>query len=165
MMRTRLSRGIRGWMALALLSAACTSGGAPLAVPADLPNRTEQSGITFRWALARDPATVRAVGVMEPGSRPVPWATVALFGVDAGGRVVSRGQTDLRGGFGRASLPFEGPQREDWHFVPRSRPGVMLREMDEDAQAWARRLLHAGLSHSGADTAQAILQVRGRVLT
>jgi hypothetical protein len=107
MMRARLSRGIRGWMALALLSAACTSGGAPLAVPADLPNRTEQSGITFRWALARDPATVRAVGVMEPGSRPVPWATVALFGVDAGGRVVSRGQTDLRGGFGRASLPFE----------------------------------------------------------
>jgi hypothetical protein len=106
MMRTRLTRGVGAWMALALLSAACTSS-APLAIPADLPNRTDQGGFTFRWALAREPATVRAVGVMESGNRPVPWATVALFGVDAGGRVVSRGQTDLRGGFGRTSLPFE----------------------------------------------------------
>jgi hypothetical protein len=106
MMRTHLTRGIRAWVALALLSAACASS-APLAVPADLPNRTEQWGYTFRWALDREPAAVRAVGVMESTSRPVPWATVALFGVDAGGRVVSRGQADLRGGFGRMSLPFE----------------------------------------------------------
>jgi hypothetical protein len=106
MTKVRLIRSIRAGMALALLSAACTSG-APLTVPADLPNRTEQWGLTFRWALAREPTMVRAVGVMESGSRPVPWATVALLGVDAGGRVVSRGQTDVRAGFGRTSLPFE----------------------------------------------------------
>jgi len=105
-MRTHLTRGGRAWLALALLSAAC-AGGAPLAIPADLPNRSDQGGFTFRWALAQEPDSVRAAGVMESRTRPVPWATVALFGVDAGGRVVSRGQTDLRGGFGRTSLPFE----------------------------------------------------------
>lgn len=105
-MRTHLTRGVRAYLALALLSAAC-AGGAPLEIPADLPNRSDQGGFTFRWALTREPASVRAAGVMESRTRPVPWSTVALFGVDAGGRVVSRGQTDLRGGFGRTSLPFE----------------------------------------------------------
>jgi len=93
-------------MVLALLTAACAVP-APLAIPADLPNHTDQWGFSFRWALAREPTTVRAAGVMESSSRVIPWATLALFGVDASGRVVSRGQTDVRGGFGRTSLPFE----------------------------------------------------------
>ena len=103
---TCLTRRGSTWMVLALLTAACAAP-APLAIPADLPNHTDQWGFSFRWALAREPATVRAAGVMESSSRVIPWATLALFGVDANGRVVSRGQTDIRGGFGRTSLPFE----------------------------------------------------------
>ncbi len=103
--RIRLGRA-GSWMALALLTAACATP-APLAIPADLPNRTDQWGFSFRWALAREPTTVRAAGVMESSSRVIPWSTVALFGVDGGGRVVSRGQTDVHGGFARSSVPFE----------------------------------------------------------
>jgi hypothetical protein len=104
--RTRMTSRGGSWMVLALLAAACAVP-APLAIPADLPNHTDQWGFSFRWALAREPTTVRAAGVMESSSRVIPWATLALFGVDASGRVVSRGQTDVRGGFGRTSLPFE----------------------------------------------------------
>lgn len=104
---TKIRLGRAGsWMALALLTAACAAP-TPLAIPADLPNRTDQWGFSFRWALAREPTTVRAAGVMESSSRVIPWSTLALFGVDGGGRVVSRAQTDLHGGFGRTSVPFE----------------------------------------------------------
>ena len=103
---TGLTRRGSTWMVLALLTAACAAP-APLATPTDLPNHTDQWGFSFRWALARETTTVRAAGVMESSSRVIPWSTLALFGVDANGRVVSRGQTDIRGGFGRTSLPFE----------------------------------------------------------
>jgi len=104
---TRIRLGRAGaWMALALLAAACAAP-APLAIPADLPNRADQWGLSFRWALAREPTTIRAAGVMESSSRVIPWSTLALFGVDGGGRVVSRGQTTVQGGFGRTSVPFE----------------------------------------------------------
>jgi hypothetical protein len=50
---------------------------------------------------------VRAAGLAESPTRIVSWAKLALFGVDRDGRVVSRGESDLQGGFGRTSVPFE----------------------------------------------------------
>jgi hypothetical protein len=90
---------------LVLWAAACAAR-SPIAVPADLPNRTDHGEFQLRWALVRESATVRAVGLME-SHRIVPWATLALFGVDRNGRVVSRGQSDVQAGFGGSRLPFE----------------------------------------------------------
>ncbi len=101
-----LSSMVLGLGVLVLGTAACTAR-APIAIPADLPNRTDQGEFRFRWALLREPDTVRAVGLAEAPSRVVAWARVALFGVDRDGRVVSRGDTEVPGGFGRNTLPFE----------------------------------------------------------
>jgi hypothetical protein len=108
----RLTGSAPCWLALGLMilvlgAAACTASSA-IAITTDLPNRSDQGQLHFRWALIREPAMVRAVGLAESPTRIVSWATVALFGVDREGRVVSRGQSDLRsGGFDRTSLPFE----------------------------------------------------------
>jgi hypothetical protein len=109
--RSRLTGCARGWVALGLvilaLGAAACAASSAIAIPADLPNRTDQGQFHFRWALIREPAMVRAVGLAESPTRIVSWAKLALFGVDRDGRVVSRGESDLQGGFGRTSVPFE----------------------------------------------------------
>jgi hypothetical protein len=89
------------------LGAVTGAASAPLAIPSDLPNRTDQGEFHFRWALVREPGAVRAVGLAEAPTRVVAWVRVALFGVDRDGRVVSRGDTEIAGGFGRSILPFE----------------------------------------------------------
>lgn len=94
-------------LTLGLLGLGTGATGAPLAIPSDLPNRTDQGEFHFRWALVREPGVVRAVGLAEAPTRVVAWARVALFGVDRNGRVVSRGDTEIPGGFGRTALPFE----------------------------------------------------------
>jgi hypothetical protein len=109
--RARLTGRVSTWLGLGLgvllLGTATSSARSAIAVPADLPNRTDQGEFHLRWALVREPDTVRAVGLAESPSRVVSWARVALFGVDRGGRVVSRGESEIPGGFGRNSLPFE----------------------------------------------------------
>ncbi|HZW09258.1 MAG TPA: DUF3500 domain-containing protein [Phycisphaerales bacterium] len=49
----------------------------------------------------------------------------------------------------RAQLPFDHAGRADWHFVPRARAGVPLREMNDRERAAAHRLLRAALSSAG----------------
>ena len=44
----------------------------------------------------------------------------------------------------RALMDFDVPERHDWHYVPRQRPGVALREMDEAQRCAALALLHVG---------------------
>jgi hypothetical protein len=109
--RSRLTGCARGWVALGLvilaLGAAACAASSAIAIPADLPNRTDQGQFHFRWALIREPAMVRAAGLAESPTRIISWAKLALFGVDRDGRVVSRGESDLWGGFGRTSVPFE----------------------------------------------------------
>lgn len=48
-----------------------------------------------------------------------------------------------------AQLPWSSPQRESWHYVPRNRPGVALREMTEGQVAAAWDLLGTLLSTRG----------------
>lgn len=107
----RLTGRVSTWIVLGLgilmLGAATSSARSAIAVPADLPNRTDQGEFRLRWALVREPSTVRAVGLAESPRRIVSWARVALFGVDQGGRVVSRGDSEIPGGFGSNSLSFE----------------------------------------------------------
>ena len=48
-----------------------------------------------------------------------------------------------------ACFPFEDGERYDWHFVPRRRNGLALKDMTADQQDLARQFLKTGLSQSG----------------
>jgi len=58
---------------------------------------------------------------------------------------------------GGAQLPFDAEARKDWHYVPRRRQGVALRDMTLPQRAAAIALLRAGLSARGAARAEAIM--------
>ncbi|MDH3598761.1 MAG: DUF3500 domain-containing protein [Candidatus Tectomicrobia bacterium] len=47
--------------------------------------------------------------------------------------------------------PFEADERRDWHYFPRSRPGVALRDMTAGQQERVWALLGAGLSEQGLE--------------
>jgi hypothetical protein len=95
-----------GWLLMALLALGACAEQARIAVPPDLPNTTREQFLTLRWALVREPGRVEAVGQAEASGAN--WdATIALEGVDAGGRVVSRGVRVLRPGFGPGPTPFQ----------------------------------------------------------
>jgi hypothetical protein len=86
-------------------------------------------------------AIFAAVGVGAPAAR------------DPGQRMASAAagfldslRPDLRG---RAAMTFEDPGRRDWHFVPRERPGVNLRDMNDDERRAAHALLRSALSSRG----------------
>jgi hypothetical protein len=48
-----------------------------------------------------------------------------------------------------AQLEFENEAREDWHFVPRRRAGLELKQMRADQRQLAHLLLNSALSHRG----------------
>lgn len=76
------------------------------AVPAELPHLAREQGFELRWALERDAGAVRAIGLARTLAHLEAQLTVALFGVDAGGRIASRGTTVVRFGFAREPAPF-----------------------------------------------------------
>jgi hypothetical protein len=69
---------------------------ARIAVPPDLPLQTYDQGYTMRWALERSPERVRAVGLISTSGFGAEPTLVTLYGWDARGRVVSRGDTAVR---------------------------------------------------------------------
>lgn len=48
-----------------------------------------------------------------------------------------------------AWFPFEDEERYDWHYVPRSRDGLALKDMTDDQRKLAFAFLRTGLSQSG----------------
>ncbi|MGE5505781.1 MAG: DUF3500 domain-containing protein, partial [Actinomycetota bacterium] len=56
-----------------------------------------------------------------------------------------------------ASLPFDSAARFDWHYIPRRRPGLHLRDMDAGQRRAALRLVRTALSEHGYATAQGIM--------
>jgi hypothetical protein len=54
---------------------------------------------------------------------------------------------------------FADAERLNWHFVPRERRGLPLKEMNETQRAAARRLLQAGLSQRGYLKASTIMEL------
>lgn len=56
-----------------------------------------------------------------------------------------------------ATFEFDGPEREDWHFIPKERVGVSLREMDLDERRAAHALIRTALSNQGYLKATAIM--------
>lgn len=59
----------------------------------------------------------------------------------------------------KAALAFEDAGRADWHYVPRDRPGVRLREMNDAERRAAHGLLRAALSSRGYLKADSIMQL------
>ena len=79
---------------------------ARIQVPAELPLRLNDQIFAIQWALQREPTVVRAVGLVRPSFDTEARLTLALFGVDTEGRIVSRGTTYLRSEFNRQPIPF-----------------------------------------------------------
>jgi hypothetical protein len=60
----------------------------------------------------------------------------------------------------RATIPFEGDERSNWHFIPLdNRKGVALREMTPEQKHLADALLSAGLSQQGFIKAHTIMSL------
>ncbi len=58
-----------------------------------------------------------------------------------------------------AAFALDNPARLDWHYIPRSRPGVTLGEMTDAQRAAARALMRSALSSRGVLKAEAIMQL------
>lgn len=59
----------------------------------------------------------------------------------------------------KATFDFKDEERVNWHFVPRSRKGLSIKEMRGDQRALAHALLNSGLSHKGYFKATTIMSL------
>lgn len=100
-------RPLRLLSALAMLSAlpGCATP-ARIEIPAELPLQTDDQLFHMQWALHREATVVRAVGLVRPSTDSEARLTLALFGVDAQGRIASRGTAYLQSEFDRRPIPF-----------------------------------------------------------
>src|SRR5215472_8590389 len=60
---------------------------------------------------------------------------------------------------GKATFPFDADERMNWHFIPRDRKGLPLREMTPYQKHTASALLAAGLSQTGYIKAVTIMSL------
>jgi hypothetical protein len=61
----------------------------------------------------------------------------------------------------RAVIAFAGDERENWHYVPRSRRGLALRDMTEAQRTRAMALLESGLGTVGLARVQGVQLLEG----
>lgn len=57
----------------------------------------------------------------------------------------------------RAVFSLESPERENWHFIPRPRQGLPLKEMTSSQRDLARGMVNSVLSHQGQLLAESII--------
>jgi hypothetical protein len=93
-------------LVVVLLAALGCAAPARLEVPAELPLVTQDQFFEIRWALQRGPSATRAAGWVRPSLDSEFQLTLGVFGVDAGGRIASRGTAHLRSRFDRGPVPF-----------------------------------------------------------
>lgn len=75
-------------------------------IPTELPLRMHDQLFVIEWALQREASAVRAVGRATPTIDSEARVTLGLFGLDAGGRIVSRGTAHVHADFASPSIPF-----------------------------------------------------------
>ncbi len=59
----------------------------------------------------------------------------------------------------KAVFTFDNDERKDWHFIPKERNGLSIKEMRPDQRALAQALLNSGLSHKGYAKAVTIMSL------
>ena len=59
----------------------------------------------------------------------------------------------------KATYPFDAPERLDWHFIPRPRKGLSIKEMTPASRALAFGLVQSGLAGSGYLKATTIMSL------
>ena len=59
----------------------------------------------------------------------------------------------------KATFDLKNEERMNWHFVPRERKGLSIKEMSGDQRALAHALLSSGLSHRGYFKAATIMSL------
>jgi hypothetical protein len=59
----------------------------------------------------------------------------------------------------KATYPFEAPERLDWHFIPRPRKGLPIKELKPEQRSLAFGLIASGLSGSGVLKATTIMSL------
>jgi hypothetical protein len=59
----------------------------------------------------------------------------------------------------KASFGFDDAERLNWHFIPRERKGLPLRELEGDALKAAHDLIASGLSKTGYDQALSVMSL------
>jgi hypothetical protein len=106
----------------------------PPTVPANLPLRTIDQIFEINWALQKEPDVVRGVGLISYAVQDYEYRIVlAFFGLDDGGRIVSRGLTQVQSPISYAPIPFSvelKPTGRETSFQVKvqhyTRPGGML---------------------------------------
>ncbi len=81
----------------------------------------------------------------------------------AGGRIL-KAALELLGSLNgaqdaKAVIDFASAERFNWHFIPRDRQGLPLKEMEEAQRAKTLALLRASLSEEGARRAEAVMSL------
>jgi hypothetical protein len=61
----------------------------------------------------------------------------------------------------QAVFPFDGEERKDWHFVPRSRPGIPLKDLTKEQRELVFALLRTALSDQGMQKAEDVIRLEG----
>jgi len=59
----------------------------------------------------------------------------------------------------KATMDFAGEERTNWHFIPRPRKGLPIKEMTQEQRLLAHGLLATGLSHRGYTKAVSIMSL------
>jgi hypothetical protein len=96
---------------------------------------------------------VRATALPEPGTRAR--ASRTTMAALAGRLLETLDEPQRR----RARWPFADAERRNWHFVPRERAGVAIKDMSAAAKGALHDLLHAALSEAGYRRATEIMSL------
>src|SRR3954471_8260980 len=65
----------------------------------------------------------------------------------------------------KAVFPFDSEERENWHFIPRERKGLPMKDMTPEQQLLAHALLSTGLSGRGMVKASTIMSLEEALYT
>src|SRR5687768_2712684 len=60
---------------------------------------------------------------------------------------------------GKTSFQLKDDERQNWHFIPKARKGLTIKEMTEDQRELAMKLLRSGLSDHGYNKADTIISL------
>ena len=111
-----------------------------------------------RRALLHGTAVAAAVGALDgPVFAQAPDAATSAMAVAASAFLNALGADGRR----RAMFQFPDAERQNWHYVPRSRQGLAFKDMGAPARTAAHELMKASLGAAGYAKATSVFRVEG----